>query len=561
MRSTLLRLAVLPLLLGADVAPTTLLPGRFDLVLGAVGSGTETFELRRTEAGIVLTSTLELSMGPQSVTFRQRSTLSADGTRIVGSELAVEGAGTAATLRATAGAEGTWVLEARQQGVDDVNRREVPVKAGAVLLDNLLPSQLDLLTRSLRLAPGEEWTSSAVVPQAMTAVPMTVRRLQDVTGTIGGVPTPAVRYRISAAAVLMEVDARAADGALLQARVPVQGVSYTRPGYTPPADPAAVPLEDARERAVTVAGPAVPLPGILTMAAAEGPVPAVLLLAGSGPQDRDETIGSNKPLRDLARGLADRGIASLRFDKRTWVRRDPAIASTLADEYLVDARAGLEVLRSTAGVDPERLVVAGHSLGATVAPMLGGERGVRGLVLLAPMVRRIDEALVDQIAFQLRTAGMSNEEIVTRTREVAEYFDELAAGTGEPIAFMGAPPVYWRELLGLDVPRLVRDTRVPVLVLQGAKDIQVRAQGDFERLQKALGDTGGRVSFQLFPDLNHLFMKVEGASTGAEYGIPGRVAPEVLDAIAAWIKALPSSSGDEPVPPRDRPEALGGGKP
>ena len=94
---------------------------------------------------------------------------------------------------------------------------------------------------------------------------------------------------------------------------------------------------------------------------------------------------------------------------------------------------------------------------------------------------------------------------------------------------------YWRDWLALDVPKLLRETDVPVLVLQGTKDIQVRSDKDFEKLKREAGEREGRIVYRLFPDLNHLFVHTEGPSTGAEYGIPGRMEPAVITAVAEWI--------------------------
>jgi uncharacterized protein len=131
-------------------------------------------------------------------------------------------------------------------------------------------------------------------------------------------------------------------------------------------------------------------------AAGSPPFPAALLVGGSGPNDRDETMANAKPFRDLANGLADRGIATLRYDKRPFVHpelwRDPANA-TIENEVLTGAVAALELLRQRPEVDERRLFVVGHSLGALFTPEIaqrGG--GVAGLVLLAAPGARSSES-------------------------------------------------------------------------------------------------------------------------------------------------------------------------
>jgi pimeloyl-ACP methyl ester carboxylesterase len=153
------------------------------------------------------------------------------------------------------------------------------------------------------------------------------------------------------------------------------------------------------------------------------------------------------------------------------------------------------------------------------------------------MARPADEVLLDQIPFQLRLSGAEEAEITRRIEQIKAYFSSLKDPKADPGFFFGASAAYWRDWLALDVPKLLREAEVPALVLQGAKDIQVRADLDFEKLRREVGEREGRVAYRLFPDLNHLFVRTEGPSTGAEYGIPGRIDPAVVTAIADWIGA------------------------
>jgi alpha-beta hydrolase superfamily lysophospholipase len=163
---------------------------------------------------------------------------------------------------------------------------------------------------------------------------------------------------------------------------------------------------------------------------------------------------------------------------------------------------------------------------------------VRGAVLMAPAVRPLDELVIDQSRFGAKLTGRTDEEIAQTVEELEQRFAAIrdATQTDTP-PFMGAPPEYWREVLALDVPAMVAGAKMPILVVQGDADIQVRKVADFEALQKKVGTDGGRVTYRNFAGLNHLFMKVERESTGAEYGIPGHVDPAVIDVISAWILA------------------------
>lgn len=209
----------------------------------------------------------------------------------------------------------------------------------------------------------------------------------------------------------------------------------------------------------------------------------------------------------------------------------------LKDEYYDDAAAALALLGAYPGIDPARIFVLGHSEGAMVAPIVAAAfPGARGIVMMAPGVRPLDVMLIDQMEFGAKLTGRSAAEIAAQTQELTEAFAVIRdPGKKDTPPFMGAPASYWREVIALDVPQLVRESKLPILVLQGDEDIQARKTADFELLKTRAGTSGGRVTYRSFAGLNHLFMKVERESTGAEYGIPGHVDPSVITVIADWI--------------------------
>ncbi|HEY3416201.1 MAG TPA: DUF3887 domain-containing protein, partial [Armatimonadota bacterium] len=150
---------------------------------------------------------------------------------------------------------------------------------------------------------------------------------------------------------------------LAASAVPYQTPEYVRAG-------------SFHEVEVTVGSGEWALPGTLSMPEGNGPFPALVLVHGSGPQDRDETIGPNKPFRDIAEGLASQGIAVLRYEKRTKAHGPqftPEIIAklTVQEEVVDDALAAVALLRGTAGIDPRRIYVLGHSLGGGIAPRIG----------------------------------------------------------------------------------------------------------------------------------------------------------------------------------------------
>jgi dienelactone hydrolase len=317
-----------------------------------------------------------------------------------------------------------------------------------------------------------------------------------------------------------------------------------RPAWTAPAY---VTPEAFRESDVKVVSGSVSLPGTLTLPLGDGPFPGVVLVHGSGPQDRDETIGSLRPFQDLAQGLASRGIAVLRYEKRTKVYGKEMAAAgdvTVKDEVLDDALAALRLLRETPGVDRRRLFVAGHSLGALLAPRIAildgavfhGPERLRGVVLLASPSRPMSEVVRDQAQW-LAGPGASDAQRLAAPaiRKEADALADLYAGRPDPISgpILGASRSYWLDLRAQLPVDAARSFDRPILVLQGERDYQV-TMNDFLGWRQALG--GRRdVRFKSYPKLNHFFAAGEGRSGPEEYRKPGHVAAEVVDDIAAFV--------------------------
>jgi len=317
----------------------------------------------------------------------------------------------------------------------------------------------------------------------------------------------------------------------------------------PPAEWSPAPYADpakAREREVTVGSGEWALPATLALPAeGSGPFPALVLVHGSGPNDRDETVGGTKPFRDLAGGLAARGIAVLRYEKRTKVHGTKMAGKpvTLEEEVVDDALSAAALLRTTPGIDPKRVAVLGHSLGGTFAPRIATrDRALAGIVLLAGAARAPEELVEDQLDY-LASVGAAPKELVAATKADVARLRALSPGSPEAATatLLGVPASYWLSFRGYDPAATAKGLGIPILVLHGGRDYQVTAK-DLERWKGALeGDP--RATIRLFPSLNHYFVAGEGPSSPAEYEKPGHVAPEVIEAIAAWAKALPARSG------------------
>ena len=294
-----------------------------------------------------------------------------------------------------------------------------------------------------------------------------------------------------------------------------------------------------REREVTVGSGEWAVPGTLAMPVGQGPFPAVVLVHGSGPNDRDETVAAARPFRDLAWGLASRGIAVLRYEKSTRQHgaRLGAIPNfTVRQETVDDAVAAAALLRGTEGIDPGRVYVLGHSLGAMLVPRIGEkDPKIAGFIVMAGAARPLEDIILEQVTY---VAGLDGTVTGEETKQIEELRQEIAKvkalQPGATGSVLSAPASYWLDLKGYNPPEAAKALSRPLLVLQGERDYQVTLD-NFEAWKKALGDRKD-VTFKSYPRLNHLFIEGEGQSGPAEYQKPGHVAEAVVADIAGWIK-------------------------
>jgi uncharacterized protein len=262
------------------------------------------------------------------------------------------------------------------------------------------------------------------------------------------------------------------------------------------------------------------LPGTLALPAGAGPHPAVVLVHGSGPNDRDQTIGPNRTFRELAHGLAARGVAVLRYEKRSRARPELFGAEfTVDDETVDDAVAAVALLRADPRIDAARVFVFGHSLGAMMGPRIGARAdGLAGLVLAAAPSRPLEDIVPQQVAYLADLDGERSDAELHALADIARGAAAVHAlrdgdGDGQPL-LLGLPATYWRDLADYDPVATAATLSMPILILQGGRDYQVTLD-DFARWQ-ALASRPG-VQLQLYPQLNHLLVAGEGPSSPTEY--------------------------------------------
>jgi dienelactone hydrolase len=270
-----------------------------------------------------------------------------------------------------------------------------------------------------------------------------------------------------------------------------------------------------------------------------------VLVHGSGPHDQDETIGPNETFKDLAWGLATKGVAVLRYTKRTKkygakTSDDPS-ALTVNDEVINDARAAVELLSKQPKINAKRVYVLGHSWGGYLAPRIAaGDSQVAGIIILAGSARPLEKMIVEQLQYFAALPGGPSEQLqkqLAAAEESEKQIENSNLKNTDTIELVGAkvPGAYFIDLRGYDPPAAAAKLTIPILVLQGGRDYQVR-DTDFDAWKKAL-EGKPSVEFKNYVDLNHLFETGKGMAMPSEYDNPGHVAELVVADIAAWILA------------------------
>jgi len=279
------------------------------------------------------------------------------------------------------------------------------------------------------------------------------------------------------------------------------------------------------------------MPGVLTMPKGDGPFPALVLVHGSGANNRDESVGPNLIFRDLAWGLASKGIAVLRYEDRAYTYGIKVLEDittfTVKDEKIDDALSAVAQLRATKGIDPKRVYVLGHSLGGYLIPRIGTtDPTLPGLIVMAGNNQWLPDLMLEQSKY-LGSPAASLEALKKVVDEIAALKPEDKSRKDN---ILGAGAAYWLDLRAYNPTETAAKLTQPMLFLQGERDYQVSPTIDFKNWQDALKDRKN-VTFKLYPGLNHLFLMGTGAATPDEYYVPSHVPAQVITDIAAWITA------------------------
>ncbi|MBR5754198.1 MAG: alpha/beta fold hydrolase [Erysipelotrichaceae bacterium] len=301
-----------------------------------------------------------------------------------------------------------------------------------------------------------------------------------------------------------------------------------------------------REKIIVGAETAYPLNGELVLPEdMERPAPAVVMVHGSGPSNMDEKVMKLTPFRDLAEGLVRHGIASLRYDKRTFAHRQKLAAMkdiTVEEETVEDAIRAVGLLKKDERIDHDRIFIIGHSMGAMLAPRIDAEGGdVRGLVMMAGTPHRLEEVVMRQLG-QTENANGFVKWIVGLERKIyAGKFENLYGLSDEEAKkrkFAGNLSLYYFKEMGQKTAAdYLLENRKPVLIMQGGKDFQVLAEDDYRSFRELLSEREN-TEYRLYPELNHCFVKgiySDILKASKEYSVERHIGEDVIEDIASFI--------------------------
>lgn len=271
-----------------------------------------------------------------------------------------------------------------------------------------------------------------------------------------------------------------------------------------------------------------------------GKVPGIVFVGGDEPQSRAVPEGTEQMFADLARGLTQAGIASLRYQQRPFEFSAPADPkqSPLDQQIANDALAALTYLSHAPEIDSSAIFVVGHHVGGTMAPYIAARfPHARGIVLMAAAAQHVEEALAERKKATLQAEGLSSEETSEQLAAQNKILADIRSGkTPSTRLIEGATSAYWRDRMNRDPALKARDLQLPVLVLQGGFDKEI-SEANYDRLELMLRKKRGATpEFRWFPTLDHLFMPTATNPSQASGNHGRHVDGAVIQTIARWIE-------------------------
>ncbi|MDQ8003784.1 MAG: DUF3887 domain-containing protein [Pedobacter sp.] len=321
---------------------------------------------------------------------------------------------------------------------------------------------------------------------------------------------------------------------LVGMHLPPKAITYRAPGY---ADSTLY-----KEKSTYIEWPGHQLAAVVTTPKDGNSFPIVVLVHGSGPNDMDETIGPNKPFKDIAAGLAVNGIASVRYVKRTVIYpQEFGKAYTVKEEVLDDALQAIALAKTVVGVDLKQIYLLGHSLGGMLAPRIATlAPDLKGIILAAAPARSLPDIIIEQNKYMVSqikdTSAVMQKNLADAITEI-ERAKITKLGKMKPDSILlGLPASYWADLNSYNQVETAKKLKQRIFILQGGYDFQV-TETDFNLWKEALS-ANSNVSFKLYPDFNHLFSQQEEKGNAMQYQRPSNVEQRTIEDLANWIKEL-----------------------
>ena len=308
-------------------------------------------------------------------------------------------------------------------------------------------------------------------------------------------------------------------------------ISYTKPDY--------VNTSSFSEYEITIGTDPWELPGTISIPNGDGLFPCIILVHGSGPNDRDETIGPNKPFKDIAWGLASNGIAVLRYDKRTKIYSNEIASDlnfTVKEEVINDALAAFDFLRNYEKIDSKNISVLGHSLGAMMAPKIASiQQNISKIIMLAPPARPLEDLIYNQTIYLAEVDGIIDENESIAIKEIEDAIEKIKTlNFSEDEQVLNAYKAYWEYLKNYDQVEVAKALDLPIFILQGKRDYQVTYEDDFFIWNSSISNKSN-VLLKAYTNLNHLFMPSNETSIYTEYFEEDHVVVEVINDIIDFI--------------------------
>ncbi|MBJ7932526.1 DUF3887 domain-containing protein [Bacillus cereus group sp. N31] len=306
-----------------------------------------------------------------------------------------------------------------------------------------------------------------------------------------------------------------------------------RPSYSKP--------ESFVDKEVVVGSGAFPLPGTLSVPKGKGPFPVVILVQGSGATDQDETAFALKPFRDLAEGLASKGIAVLRYNKRTYehgLKTQSSPFYTVDKETTDDALLVTHFLKNEPLIDKNQIYILGHSQGGMMLPKMiekDQNQNIAGAIVMGGPARTIQDVVLDQFEYLFSIGAMKPDEYKFYKSQFELLNDPNFSSQNPPKGFYLGSAVFWDSIRKVKAAEMSKEQKTPLLIIQGERDYQVQSKIEIPLWKEQLKERDN-VDYRLYPKLNHFFTEGDGElSKPDEYYSPANIPEYVINDIATWV--------------------------